>query len=289
MTADTRHIDGYGGGCEEAYGGLVNSGGWLFHFLGGGKEPALRKPGSRLIAVATGLLALLGVALAIVSTAAQYRYVLAERHQSLASGLEAGALDVGMVIFSLLALGLAKAGQSARAERGLVVACAAGSALMNLAAASAGSPRSVLAYVAPPVFLAVVVDRVVVVVRRHVLGVREGRSPWANTGKVVLYGLRLLVAAPSTLSGGRRAVLAATPLPAAGVPAITRRNEKDQLAGGKQARLIALAAGRHDLASVPLGDVSRIATELAPVADLHPSTARRCLLSHVRTIRGEPS
>jgi len=198
MTA-TESLNGYDHQTAgERYGGLVNSGGWLYYLLGR-KTTASARPGSRLIAVATGLLALLGAALLIVSIAAQYRYVLAERHQSLASGLEAGALDVGMVIFSMLALGLARAGQSARVERGLVVACAGGSALMNYAASDAGSPRSILAFVLPPVFLAVCVDRVVVVVRRHVLGLREGRSPWANGGRVALYGLRLLIAAPRKL------------------------------------------------------------------------------------------
>ena len=82
----------------------------------------------------------------------------------------------------------------------------------------------------PPVFLAVVVDRVVATTRRHVLGMREGRSPWsvASTaaarvsralGVVTLYGLRFVLAAPSTCTGVRRAVLAATPLPAAAAPA----------------------------------------------------------------------
>jgi len=291
MSTETQTVSGYDHQPAQRFGGLVNSDGWLFEFLGRRKNAPPRRPGSRLIAVATGLLAVLGIGLAIVSMAAQYRYVLAERHQSLASGLESGALDLGMCIFSLLALGLARAGQSARVERGLVVACAAGSALMNLAAADAGSPRSVLAWVLPPVFLAACVDRVVVVIRRHVLGVREGRSPWVRGRKVMLYSLRLLIAAPSTLSGGRRAVLLATPLPvAATVPAITSAGqdtgEEEDQPVGKQARLIALAADRQDLASTPLGDVSKLATELAPAADLHPGTARRCLLAHVRDLQG---
>ncbi|HTP16666.1 MAG TPA: hypothetical protein VMK13_12620 [Streptosporangiaceae bacterium] len=224
MSTETR-VNGYG--QDHRYGGLVNSEGLLYDMLGRRQDrradSSPRRPGARLIGAATVLLGLLGAALLIVSITAQYRYMLAERHQSLASGLEAGALDAGMMIFSLLALGLARAGQSARAERVLVVACAAGSALMNLAAADAGSPRSVLAWVAPPVFLAVVVDRVVVVVRRHVLGVREGHSPWSAAGTAALWGLRLLIAAPSTLAGGRRAVLLATPLPPAcsGPAAIT--------------------------------------------------------------------
>ena len=78
------------------------------------------------------LLGLLAAGLFVVSLAAQYRYLIAERHQTIPSVIEAVGLDVGMAIFSLLALGLAMAGQSARVERALIVACALGSALDEL-------------------------------------------------------------------------------------------------------------------------------------------------------------
>src|SRR5271166_3758332 len=115
---------------------------------------ASRSPGSVLVSAATALLGLLAVGLFVVSLAAQYRYVFNAKHQALPSVIEAVGLDAGMTIFSLLALGLARAGQSARVERALVIACALGSAAMNYAAADDGSPRSVAAYVMPPVFLA---------------------------------------------------------------------------------------------------------------------------------------
>jgi len=179
-----------------------------------------RAPGSALIDTAAVLLGLLAAGLFVVSLAAQYRYLIAERHQTIPSVIEAVGLDVGMAIFSLLALGLAMAGQSARVERALIVACALGSAGMNYAAANGGSPRSVAAYVMPPVFLAIVVDRVVAVVRRHVLG--ADRSAWSGVGRITLYGLRFVLAAPSTATGLRRQVLNMTPLPtAAEVAAIT--------------------------------------------------------------------
>ncbi|HTP16840.1 MAG TPA: hypothetical protein VMK13_13510 [Streptosporangiaceae bacterium] len=251
MSSGTRQINGYDHHREETYGGLVNSDGWLYSLLGRRRETATGRPGSRLIAVATGLLALLGFGLLIVSIAAQYRYVMAERHQSLASGIESAALDLGMMIFALLALGLARAGQPAKAERTLVVICAAGSALMNYAAANTGSPRSVLAYILPPVFLAAVADRVVVVVRRHVLGVRDGRSPWSASGKVALWSLRLVLAAPSTLSGGRRAILNATPLP--GATAIAELPAADEAA----------AAGRHRPETPAAGASKRALLEAA--------------------------
>jgi hypothetical protein len=69
------------------------------------------RPGSVLIAVATGLLFVLGAGLFAVSLDAQYRYVFHAKHQSAASWIEALARDMGMVIFSLLALGLARAGK----------------------------------------------------------------------------------------------------------------------------------------------------------------------------------
>jgi hypothetical protein len=152
------------------------------HALGGaGRWGSGRRPGGLLVGAATALLFLLGVGLFAVSLDAQYRYVFHAKHQSAASWIEALALDVGMAIFSLLALGLARAGKPARAERALIMACAAASGVMNFAAANDASPKSVLAYVMPPVFLAVVADRVVSVVRRHVLGEDE-RSPWLAVG-----------------------------------------------------------------------------------------------------------
>jgi hypothetical protein len=283
------------------------------------------KPGSRLIGTGGVLLFLLGSGLLAVSFAAQYQYVLTERHQHVASLIEAGALDVGLLIFSLLALGLARAGLSAKVERAAVLACAAGSAVMNYAAADVTSPRSVLAYCMPPVFLAFVVDRVVRTIQRHVLGMDEARSPWTVlaiatrrvvvfTGLTTLYMLRLVLAPPSTCSGVRRAILAATPLPGAPagaaqveaaltplpqlrpdrpvggltVPELTAGQQKilaetSGRAGTKTERLLALAVLRHgDLATIPLGDASKIGTALAPEVDLHPSTGRRVLLAAVR-------
>lgn len=190
-----------------------------------GRQP---RPGEGLINTATVLLGLLDGALFAVSLAAQYQYIFRAKHQSWPAIIEAIALDAGMIVFSLLALGLARAGQSARIERALIVVCALGSAAMNYAAADVTSARSVAAYVMPPVFLAIVTNRVVAVVRRHVLGDEE-RSAWSTVGraaaavlavagKVALYGLRLVLAPGSTVSGLRRCVLQATPLPAAALP-----------------------------------------------------------------------
>ena len=189
-----------------------------------------RAPGSALIAWAAWLLAALGAGLFVVSFAAQYTYILAAKHQSVPSIIEALMLDVLLIVFSLLALGLSRAGKSSRTERVLIMACAAASAYMNVSAADVSSPRSVVAFAAPPVCLAIVVDRVVAVVRRHVLADNEA-SAWTALGRAVvtaarlagtiaLYSLRLVLAPPSTASGLRRWVLVLAPLPAVERPAV---------------------------------------------------------------------
>lgn len=254
-----------------------------------------REPGSALIAVATALLFLLGTGLFAVSLNAQYRYVFHAKHQSAASWAEALSLDFGMAIFSLLALGLARAGKPARVERVLIMACAAASSVMNFAAANDTSPKSVLAYVMPPVFLAVVTDRVVSVARRHVHGQGE-RSPWLAAGLVALYALRLVMALPSTAAGLRRWLLNSTPLPADRKPAvrptartaITRRHGlAGRRAGTKTSRFLALVAERRGpLADLALEDVSRTCTELAAEAGLDPGAARTALRKAVLAARG---
>jgi hypothetical protein len=183
-----------------------------------------RVPGSVLIAVAAWLLALIGGGALFVSFSAQYAYIVTVRRQDAASVIEALLLDALMIVFTLLALGLSRAGQSARAERILILACAAASSYMNVATADVASPRSVAAYAIAPIALAVVVDRIVAVIRRHVLADREP-SAWITVGSataaaariaglVLLYALRFALAAPETARGLRRMVLDAAPLPA---------------------------------------------------------------------------
>lgn len=83
-----------------------------------------RAPGSALIAVAAWLLALIGGGALFASFSAQYAYILTVRqHQDAASVIEALLLDLLMIVFTLLALGLSRAGQPARAERALILLC----------------------------------------------------------------------------------------------------------------------------------------------------------------------
>jgi len=218
----------------------------------GRRAGTARAPGSVLIAVAAWLLAFVG----------------------------GGALfDLLMIVFTLLALGLSWAGQSARAERILILACAVASSYMNVSAADVASPRSVAAYAIAPVALAIVVDRVVAVIRRHVLADQEP-SAWSTlrraaaaaariAGRVLLYCLRFALAAPETARGLRRMVLDAAPLPALPdvlAPEATGRPRT------KKAVLLALYRAHPDYGD--RGTASRVAAELAPQAGLQAGTAR---------------
>ena len=182
-----------------------------------------RAPGSRVIAFATWLLALLGAGLMYVSFDAQYQFILAQKGVLGASMIEAAMLDAGMVILSALGIGLAQAGKPSGSVRVLIMICAGASAGMNLAAADPASWRSVAAYVSAPVFLAVITDRVIAVIRQHVLPL-DAESAWAPLGRaavimlrlagvVALYLLRTMLAPSGTLRGLRQMVLDAAPVP----------------------------------------------------------------------------
>jgi hypothetical protein len=187
---------------------------------------AVRRPGARLIWASTGGLAVLALATFYVSFRAQFTFMYAVKHQDLPALIEALIADVAMVVCSLLALGMACAGQPAKVARLLVVVFAALSAGMNYLAADVSSFRSVAVYVMPPAVFAVCTDQTVAVIRRHGLGIAED-SAWTVLGRllfavmrlagmVLLYGLRLILAPAETARGLRRMVLNAAPLPRAG-------------------------------------------------------------------------
>jgi hypothetical protein len=247
-----------------------------------------RAPGSVLIGVAAWLLAVIGGAALYVSFTAQQRYVFAARHQNAASIIEALLLDLLMIVFTLLALGLSRAGKPSRTERSLILACAAASAYMNVSAADTASPRSVVAYAVAPVALAVVVDRVVAVIRRHVLGGDEV-SAWTALGRALaavsrlagtaaLYSLRFVLAPPETAKGLRRMVLAAAPLP--GLPAAEEPKAIDP-PPTKKAALLALYR-QHAEYGVK-ASASKVAAELAELVDLSPGTARNYVYAELES------
>ena len=187
---------------------------------------AARRPGTRLIWASTLGLAVLAGATFYVSFRAQFTFMYAVKHQDLPALIEALIADVAMVVCSLLALGMACAGQPAKVARLLVVLFAGLSAGMNYLAADVSSVRSVAVYVMPPVVFAVCTDQTVAVIRRHGLGIAED-SAWTVLGRLVsaaarlagiilLYGLRFILAPAETAKGLRRMVLNAAPLPGAG-------------------------------------------------------------------------
>jgi hypothetical protein len=256
-----------------------------------------RERGWWWIASATAVLSLLMLGLMFVSFQAQYLYIFSVKHVSVASAIEAGMLDAGMVILSALGIGLALAGKPSKAERFLIMACAAASAYMNYLAADAASARSVVAYTAAPVFLAVVTDRVISVIRRHVLP-GDSESAWRSLGRflvacarlagiVALYSLRAVLAPRETTGGLRRMVLAAAPVPAAlprpalpagEVAAIEppEVTEPPELAGAsKKARLAWWY--KQDPGYGNRAAVAAAAKRLAPKADLSEGTARAYL------------
>ena len=244
-----------------------------------------------LIAVAAWLLVLIGGGALFVSFSAQYVYIFAVRRQDAASAIEAVLLDLLMIVFTLLALGLSRAGQPARTERALILACAAASAYMNVSAADVASPRSVAAYAVAPVALAMVVDRVIAVIRRHVLADREP-SAWSALGRatsaaariaglVLLYCLRFALDAPQTARGLRRIVLAAAPLP---TPPTASSPQVIEPTPTKKTVLLALYRAHPDYGN--RRTASRVATELAPRAGLQAGTARSYLYAE---LDGRPS
>jgi hypothetical protein len=157
---------------------------------------------------------------------------------------------------------------------------------MNVAAADVASPRSVAAYAIAPLALAMVVDRVVAVIRRHVLADQEP-SAWSTVGRgaaaaartawrVLLYALRFALAAPETGRGLRRMVLDAAPLPP--VPEASAP-EATGAFRTKKAALLALYRAHPDY-----GDrsrASRVAAELAAQAGLQAGTARTYLYAEL--------
>jgi hypothetical protein len=178
---------------------------------GGGGEAQAARPGALLLAAASVLLLALAIAQGYVSWRAQFAFIDAAKHARVPSALEALGLDAGAVIFALLALAHARMGRPARIERVLNLACAFGSMTMNLLGADLASPRSVAVYVLPAVLYAACSDRLIATAG-HLAGVEE-TSVWRWAGTGAKYGLRAAVALPSTVSGARRALLAATPLP----------------------------------------------------------------------------
>ena len=266
-------------------------------------SPWLSHPGvhadrsGRWLRNAVAGLGVLAGAAAVVSFTAQYQMIAAARRLVLVSALEAAIPDAAAVVFASLGIALALHGRRALRARVLNVAAVAVSVFMNAIAAAPGW-RALAIWAMPPVTYALASDTLIGVVRAwviarhqalHVRLAGEQPTPLAVLGGLVLWLLRLVLAPASTLAGFRRWVLEECPVapgrrqvprrPAAAAPAAAaRRSVKAPRNGTKTARFLALVAERHGaLAAVPVTEVSRICTALAPEIGLHAGSARAAL------------
>jgi hypothetical protein len=232
------------------------------------------------------------------------------------AALEAGTPDVGALIFAALGIAVALDGGHALRARTLNVACVGLSLGMN-ALASAPGWRDLAIWVMPSALYALASDTLIGVIRAwaiartqpttHALAHDDEATPLAVIGGLFLWLLRLTLAPLSTVTGFRHWVLEECPTAPGRKAAPTThpnpdrrrrrkaasqqndRTNRDPKPPGKQARMITLATQRHDLTTLPLTQVSRIANSIGAEVDLSPGTARRVLLGHVRALQnGHP-
>jgi len=248
-------------------------------------------------------LAVLAAAAAVVSWDARYVLVRAVKHNPAVAALEAGIPGIGAVIFAALGAALAPHRKRAIRARTLNIACAGISLAMN-ALASAPGRRDPAIWIMPSAVCAPasgtpngVRTRVIARARHTGQALADDEpTPIAATGAAILRLIRLAMAPVPAISGFRRRVIGecpsaparTTPKPRPRPPALAPPPgpPPPRPAGpGKQARLLALAGQRHDLSSIPLKPVSKIATGIAAEIGLAPGTARRVLLAHVRTLQ----
>ena len=269
----------------------------------GGRHGAGRdRSGAWLRNATIGLCVLAGAA-AVVSFAAQYRMVDAARRQPVVAGLEAGIPDAAALVFACLGIALALHGRRAARARLLNVAAVAVSVFMNTIAAAPGW-RNVAVWVMPPAAYALASDTAIGVVRAWVIArhqalnerlAGDGITPLTLAGGLVLWLVRLSVAPASTLAGFRAWVIEECPVAPgrrAPRPALGAATTKALPPGGapragpKTAAFLDLVTGRHGpLATVPVGEVSRICTQLAPQVGLDTGAARTALRKAVLAAR----
>jgi hypothetical protein len=242
-------------------------------------------------------LGVLAAAAALVSFTAQYQMIFAARRLVLVAGLEAAIPDAAALVFASLGIALALHGRRALRARVLNVASVAVSVFMNAIAAEPGW-RSLAIWAMPPVAYALASDTLIGVVRAWVIARHKALdirladdqvTPLAVLAGMVLWLLRLVLAPVSTLAGFRRWVIEECPVApgrrlatrrpvpeiSSSTPRGTRRGPRN---GTKTARFLALVAERHGaLTAVPVTDVSRICTALAPEIGLHAGAARTAL------------
>jgi hypothetical protein len=181
---------------------------------------------------------------------------------------------------------------------------------------------TVTAYVAAPVFLAVITDQVIAVIRQHILPL-DAESAWAPLGRaavavlrlaavLALYLLRTVLAPSGTLRGLRQIVLDAVPVPGTtgvrtvcgepiprladdhGIPEYEFERPAEAKAGDQGAgqRVIRVRTKKAAFLSryrahPEYGNRSaagRVATELAPLAGLQAGTGRTYIAEELRKL-----
>jgi len=236
-----------------------------------------RDPSALWLRSAAAGLGVLAAAAAAVSFTAQYRMVDATRHLPAIAALGAAIPAAAAPVFASLGIALALHGRRALRARTLNLAAVAASVTMNALAAAPGW-RNLAIWALPPIAYALASDTLITVIRARALTPGQ-----ATLGRAALWLLRLALAPASTLAGFRAWVLAQCPVTPAPQPAEVPRPTKT-------ARFLDLVTERHGpLAQVPLHATARIASALAPAADLHPGAARAALRKAVQAARtGDP-
>jgi hypothetical protein len=172
--------------------------------------------------VAMAALALLAAAAAVVSYAAQYQLVRAVKTDAARAiaALQAGIPDAGALVFAALGIALALHGKRALRARALNLVCVGISLAMNALAASPG-PKALAVWIMPAALYALASDTLIMVARARAIACQremdealadEGLTPAALLGRLLLWGLRLVLAPPSTLRGFRAWVVEECPV-----------------------------------------------------------------------------
>lgn len=249
---------------------------------------ASRSTGRGLLAAAAILLLLLAAAQGYVSFRAQYTFIDHAKRVHVPSVLEAIGLDTGAVIFALLALSLARTGQSGTVERVLNVACAVGSMAMNLLAADLTSSRSITVWVLPSVLYAFASDRLIAVVAAGSAPQPPARRPRRKARRgghsaARACGCWLGFDPIGTLRGFRRWVIAAVPTaPRAALPAGRPADEPPgETKRGTLIRLYEERGTSGDPRYANPAKTAQLAGELAAQIGYHPGTARRELARYL--------
>src|SRR6266487_4066488 len=252
--------------------------------------PGQDRSGPWLRNAAAGL-CILAAAAAAVSFTAQYRMAETARHLPAIAAFEALIPDAAALVFACLGIALALHGRRALRARALNLASVGASVFMNAIAAAPGW-RNLAIWAMPPIAYALASDTLIGVVRvRHQQLADDTPTPLAVLGGLARWLLRLALAPASTLAGFRAWVLAECPVaPGRRAPAPGPAPAPPPRKATKTARFLDLATERHgSLASIPLDAVASISADLAPLAGLHPGTARAALRKAVlAATNGDP-